>query len=98
MESCGRLFIGLLAMKCNLREGRLTIGRRIPSCPTRLGQKVLLTSSEQVKLAGMSSILLDRTISSRLRFFFPLANLLHPFSSAFSNGSIEVVSQFLQRR
>src|SRR6266852_4603034 len=46
--------------------------------------------------ALMSSILLDRTISSRLRFFFLLANLLHPSSSAFSNGSIEVVSQFLQ--
>jgi hypothetical protein len=30
----GRLLIGLLGMKCNLRGGRLPIGRRIPSCPT----------------------------------------------------------------
>src|SRR6266403_1192860 len=34
MKSCGRLLIGLLAVKCNLREGRLTIGRRTSSCPT----------------------------------------------------------------
>jgi len=34
MESCGRLSIGLLVIKAKLEQGRLTIGRRIPSCPT----------------------------------------------------------------
>jgi len=72
---------------CNdvhLREGRLTIGRRIPSRPTRLNWP------------GMSSILLDRLSAAVWRFSSRLPICSHPSSSAFSNGSIEVVSQFLQ--
>jgi hypothetical protein len=43
-----------------------------------------------------SSILLDAILRSRLRFF-PLANSLYPPHGAFSDRSIEVVSEFLQR-
>src|ERR1700687_2733049 len=34
MKSCGRLSIGPPESCTSLQEGRLTIGRRIPSCPT----------------------------------------------------------------
>jgi hypothetical protein len=34
MASCGRLAIGLLELLLHRKAGRLTIGRRMPSCPT----------------------------------------------------------------
>src|SRR6185503_2644315 len=34
MESCGRLSIGLPQFSLHTQTGRLSIGRRIPSCPT----------------------------------------------------------------
>jgi hypothetical protein len=34
MESWGRLAIGLLELLLHRKAGRLTIGRRMPSCPT----------------------------------------------------------------
>src|SRR5580704_6735933 len=34
MASCGRLALGLLELLLHRNAGRLTIGRRMPSCPT----------------------------------------------------------------
>src|SRR6266853_4588925 len=49
----GRLLIGLLATTCTPRGGRLTIGRRIPSCPT-IAQTLLVIIASLLPLAAQT--------------------------------------------
>src|SRR5713226_9248586 len=59
LVACGRLSIGLLLVEANAHIGRLTIGRRLPACPTRLSGT--MTSMRSLLLFALPALVFAQT-------------------------------------